>query len=31
MEVRLHSHAKARAVERGATEKEVIATVREGE
>ena len=31
MEVRLHSHAKERAVERGATEKEVIATVLEGE
>jgi len=31
MEVRLHSHAKERGTERGATEAEVIATVREGE
>lgn len=31
MEVRLHSHAKERAAERGATEAEVIAAVREGE
>ena len=31
MEVRLHSHAKERAVERGAKEEEAIATVREGE
>ncbi|MDD5204041.1 MAG: DUF4258 domain-containing protein [Desulfobacterales bacterium] len=31
MEVRLHSHAKERASERGATEEEVTATVREGE
>jgi hypothetical protein len=31
MKVRLHSHAKERAAERGATEEEVIATVREGE
>ncbi|MEW6668683.1 MAG: DUF4258 domain-containing protein [Thermodesulfobacteriota bacterium] len=31
MEVKLHSHAKERASERGATEAEVIAAVREGE
>ncbi|PKN63067.1 MAG: hypothetical protein CVU57_21400 [Deltaproteobacteria bacterium HGW-Deltaproteobacteria-15] len=31
MEVRLHPHAKERAAERGATDEEVIATVREGE
>lgn len=31
MKVRLHPHAKDRAAERGATEAEVIATVREGE
>jgi hypothetical protein len=29
--VRLHSHAKGRLLERGATEKEVIETVEEGE
>ena len=31
MEIRIHPHAKARAVERGATESEVVATVEEGE
>ena len=31
IDVRLHPHAKARLDERGATEAEVIATVREGE
>ena len=31
MNARIHPHAKERMVERGATEKEVIATVREGE
>jgi hypothetical protein len=31
MAIKLHPHAKARAVERGATEAEVIATVEEGE
>ena len=31
MKVRLHSHAKERAAERGATEAEVIAAVRKGE
>jgi hypothetical protein len=31
MNVRLHPHARERLVERGATEKEVIATVLEGE
>ncbi len=31
MGIRLHPHAKARAVERGATETEVIAAVEEGE
>jgi hypothetical protein len=31
MRVRFHSHAKERMEERGATEAEVIATVREGE
>lgn len=31
MDVRLHSHARERAAERGATEAEVIATVRSGE
>ena len=31
MEVRLHSHAKERAAERGATEAEVIAAVADGE
>jgi len=31
MEIRIHPHAKARAVERGATEAEVVATVEEGE
>jgi hypothetical protein len=31
MKIRLHPHAKGRAAERGATEAEVIATVREGE
>ena len=30
MKIRLHPHAKDRAAERGATEAEVIATVREG-
>jgi hypothetical protein len=29
--VRLHPHAKERLIERGATENEVIATVKEGE
>jgi len=29
--VRLHQHAKERLIERGATEDEVIATVKEGE
>ena len=31
MAIRLHSHAKARAAERGATEPVVIASVEEGE
>ena len=31
MQVRLHSHARERAAERGATEAEVIATVEGGE
>jgi len=31
MAIKLHPHAKARAVERGTTESEVIATVEEGE
>jgi hypothetical protein len=31
MDVRLHSHAKERGAERGATEEEMIAAVREGE
>jgi len=31
MAVRLHPHAKARAVERGVTEPEVVRTVEEGE
>ena len=31
MGVRLHSHARARSIERGATEQEVIATVEGGE
>ncbi len=31
MNVRLHTHAKARVVERGATEDEVIAAVEHGE
>jgi len=31
MAITLHPHAKERAVERGATEAEVIATVEEGE
>jgi hypothetical protein len=31
MNVRLHPHAQERVAERGATEEEVIATVREGE
>lgn len=31
MEIRIHPHAQARLVERGATEAEVIETVREGE
>jgi hypothetical protein len=31
MKVRLHSHAKERGAERGATEGEIIATVLEGE
>jgi len=29
--VRLHPHAKERLIERGATEEEVIATIKEGE
>ncbi len=31
MEVRLHSHARERAAERGAAEEEIIATVLDGE
>ena len=31
MAIKLHPHAKARAVERGATESEIILTVEEGE
>ena len=31
MKVRLHPHAKERGAERGATEAEIIAAVREGE
>jgi hypothetical protein len=31
MAITLHPHAKARAVERGATEAEIIGTVEEGE
>ena len=31
MKVRLHSHAKERGAERGATEAEITVTVREGE
>jgi hypothetical protein len=31
MKVRLHPHAKGRGAERGATEAEIIAAVREGE
>ncbi len=31
MEIRLHSHALERIVERGATEEEVISTVQNGE
>ena len=31
MEIRLHPHAQARLAERGATEAEVIETLREGE
>jgi hypothetical protein len=31
MAIKLHPHAKARAVERGTTEAEVISTVEEGE
>ena len=31
MAIKLHAHAKARAVERGTIESEVIATVEEGE
>ena len=31
MKVRLHSHAKERGAERGATEEEIIVTVLEGE
>lgn len=31
MKVRLHLHAKERGAERGASEAEIIATVREGE
>ncbi|MDY6806973.1 MAG: DUF4258 domain-containing protein [Cyanobacteriota bacterium] len=31
MSVRLHSHARARLIERGATETEAIATVENGE
>ena len=31
MKVKLHSHAQARILERGATEREVIATVEHGE
>ena len=31
MKVRLHSHAKERGAERGATEEEVVAAVSEGE
>jgi len=31
MAIKLHPHAKARAVERGTIESEVIATVEEGE
>lgn len=31
MEVRLHAHARARALERGTTEAEVVATVKGGE
>lgn len=31
MAVRLHSHARARSIERGATEEEIIAAVETGE
>ena len=31
MTIKLHPHAKARIIERGATEEEVIATINEGE
>ncbi len=31
MSVRLHPHARARLIERGATEREIVATVEQGE